>query len=107
MVLLTSRLKPRELKELSQPRLKDITSEEVERIIDSIKSLGFYGSTVSGISVSVFDNKMVPEKDELITEAEKKVTGVQADYRKDLSQSTKEKDFQTIFGLQLRIRLRI
>jgi len=62
------------IKRIVTAAIKRYTSEEVEFIIDSIKKLGFYGSTVSGISVSVFDNKMVPEKDEFIEEAEKKVT---------------------------------
>ena len=60
------------IKRIITTAIKKYTSEEVERIIDSIKSLGFYGSTVSGISVSVFDNQMVPEKDEFIEEAEEK-----------------------------------
>jgi DNA-directed RNA polymerase subunit beta' len=64
--------------------IKKYTSEEVEALIDSIKTLGFYGSTVSGISVSVFDNQMVPEKDKFIEEAEKKVVGVDADYQEGL-----------------------
>ncbi len=72
------------IKRLITAAIKKYTSEEVELMIDSIKSLGFYGSTVSGISVSVFDNKMVPEKNGLIAEAEVKVTGVQADYQEGL-----------------------
>jgi DNA-directed RNA polymerase subunit beta' len=64
--------------------IKKYTSEEVEALIDSIKTLGFYGSTVSGISVSVFDNQMVPEKDKFIEEAEKKVIGIDADYQEGL-----------------------
>jgi DNA-directed RNA polymerase subunit beta' len=60
------------IKRLVTTAIKRYTSEEVEHIIDSIKSLGFYGSTVSGISVSVFDNQMIGQKDELIGEAGKK-----------------------------------
>jgi DNA-directed RNA polymerase subunit beta' len=72
------------IKKLITIAIKKYTSEEVELMIDSIKSLGFYGSTISGISVSVFDNKMVPEKDGLIQEAEVKVTGVENDYQEGL-----------------------
>ncbi len=72
------------IKKIITTAIKNYESEEVERIIDSFKSLGFYGSTVSGISVSVFDNQMVEEKGGLIEEAEKKVTGVQADYQEGL-----------------------
>ena len=66
------------IKRIITTAIKKYTSEEVELMIDSIKSLGFYGSTVSGISVSVFDNKMIPEKNGLIAEAEVKVTRVEA-----------------------------
>jgi len=72
------------IKRLITTAIKKYSSEEVEGIIDSIKALGFYGSTVSGISVSVFDNQMVPEKNGLIAEAEKKITGVQTDYQDGL-----------------------
>ncbi len=60
------------------------TADEVADLIDSIKSLGFYGATVSGISVSVFDNHMVPEKNELIDAAEKRVTKVEDEYQEGL-----------------------
>jgi DNA-directed RNA polymerase subunit beta' len=79
------------IKRLITAAIKKYTSEEVELMIDSIKSLGFYGSTVSGISVSVFDNKMVPEKNGLIAEAEVKITGVQNDYQEGLITSDERK----------------
>ena len=79
------------IKRIITTAIKRYTSEEVEALIDSIKKLGFYGSTVSGISVSVFDNKMVPEKDTLIQDAEKKVTGVEADYQEGLITNDEKK----------------
>ena len=89
-------------------RLKNIPRKKSKRIIDSIKSLGFYGSTVSGISVSVFDNQMVEEKDELIEEAEKKVTGVESDYQEGLdNQRRKKETYPMTFGLRQPTRLRI
>ncbi len=72
------------IKRIVTAAIKKYSSEEVEKLIDNIKRLGFYGSTVSGISVSVFDNQMVSEKDNLIEEAEKKVTGVENDYQEGL-----------------------
>jgi len=79
------------IKRIITTAIKRYTSEEVELLIDSIKKLGFYGSTVSGISVSVFDNKMIPEKDEFIQDAEKKVTGVEADYQEGLITNDEKK----------------
>ncbi|MDO8621408.1 MAG: DNA-directed RNA polymerase subunit beta' [Candidatus Levybacteria bacterium] len=58
--------------------------DEVENLIDAIKTLGFYGSTISGISVSVFDNEMIDDRENLIHEADKRVSAIEADYQKGL-----------------------
>ncbi|MEK7534071.1 MAG: DNA-directed RNA polymerase subunit beta' [Patescibacteria group bacterium] len=58
--------------------------DETQALIDSIKSLGFYGATISGISVSVFDNEMIKERERFIRGAEKKVAEIEADYQKGL-----------------------
>ena len=58
--------------------------EEVATLIDAIKNLGFYSATISGISVSVFDNEMVPEKDGLIDVAEGKIKAIEDEYQKGL-----------------------
>jgi len=60
------------------------TPDEVEKLIDAIKKLGFYGATISGISVSVFDNEMIKERKEFIQKAEKKVFQIEEDYQKGL-----------------------
>ncbi|MDP2585701.1 MAG: DNA-directed RNA polymerase subunit beta' [Candidatus Levybacteria bacterium] len=60
------------------------TPDEVENLIDAIKKLGFYGATISGISVSVFDNEMIPERTKFIQEADKKVALVEENYQKGL-----------------------
>ena len=58
--------------------------DETQSLIDSIKSLGFYGATISGISVSVFDNEMIKERKKFIKDAEKKVTEIEGNYQKGL-----------------------
>jgi DNA-directed RNA polymerase subunit beta' len=60
------------------------TPDEVESLIDAIKKLGFYGATVSGISVSVFDNEMIKGRKDYIKEADKKVAQIEDDYQKGL-----------------------
>ena len=72
------------IKRIVTTSIKKYQSEEVEKIIDNTKALGFYGSTISGISVSVFDNTMILEKDKLIKDAEKRVTGVEQDFQEGL-----------------------
>ena len=58
--------------------------DETQSLIDSIKSLGFYGATISGVSVSVFDNEMIKERKKFIKDAEKKVTEIEGNYQKGL-----------------------
>jgi len=60
------------------------TPDRVEILIDSIKSLGFYGATISGISVSVFDNEMIKDREKFIEGADKKVAEIEMDYQKGL-----------------------
>lgn len=60
------------------------TPSETEALIDSIKSLGFYGATISGISVSLFDNEMIKGRKQFIQDSEKKVGAIEEDYQKGL-----------------------
>ena len=61
------------------------SKEEVSQLIDKFKDLGFYGATIAGgVSVSVFDNIIIPEKPKMIHEAESKVTEVEQNYQQGL-----------------------
>ena len=64
--------------------MEAVDQEEVEELIDRIKSLGFYGATVSGISVSVFDTALISEKQEIIDGAEGKITEIDLEYQQGL-----------------------
>ena len=66
-------------------------SAEVAQLIDAIKSLGFYGATISGISVSVFDNIEVLEKAKMINDAEGKITKIETDYQQGLITNEEKK----------------
>jgi len=72
------------IKKIITHAINTYSSDEVADLIDNIKSLGFYGSTISGISVSVFDNEMVDGKDKMIQEAEKKVSQIEEEYQQGL-----------------------
>ncbi|HZJ18216.1 MAG TPA: DNA-directed RNA polymerase subunit beta' [Patescibacteria group bacterium] len=79
------------IKKIITKAISLIEESEVADLIDGIKSLGFYGATVSGISVSVFDNEEVLEKDELVEEAEKKVAKIEQDYQSGLITNEEKK----------------
>ncbi len=71
--------------------MKMYSSSEVAELIDKIKNLGFYGATISGISVSVFDNDIVPEKGKMVEDAEKKVALIDKEYQDGLITITEKK----------------
>ena len=56
----------------------------VVKLIDDIKNLGFWGARIAGISVGIFDNKLSDQKDILIRDAEKQVSGIEQNFRKGL-----------------------
>ncbi|RJP46939.1 MAG: DNA-directed RNA polymerase subunit beta' [Armatimonadetes bacterium] len=58
--------------------------DEVAKLIDDLKDFGFWGVTVSGISVAVFDNTIIPEKDKLIAGGDKEVAVVENNFHKGL-----------------------
>ncbi|PIZ99620.1 MAG: DNA-directed RNA polymerase subunit beta', partial [Candidatus Levybacteria bacterium CG_4_10_14_0_2_um_filter_35_8] len=79
------------IKKIITVAIQLISEAEVASLIDGIKSLGFYGATVSGISVSVFDNEEVPQKNDLIKESEKKVTKIEDQYQEGLITNEEKK----------------
>lgn len=57
----------------------------VGTIIDSIKHLGFWGATIAGgLSVSVFDCNIIPNKDQIVSETEKEVESIVENYNQGL-----------------------
>lgn len=59
--------------------------EKVGQLIDSLKEIGFWGATISGgVSISVFDCKIIDEKPKLIEEAENKIKSIEENYFKGL-----------------------
>lgn len=79
------------IKKLLVRAMKLYTSDEVAALIDRIKTLGFFGATISGVSVSVFDNDIIPEKQALVAIAEKKVARIDDEYQQGLITVTEKK----------------
>ena len=70
----------KKIKTLVTDVIKVDTSENITKLIDAIKDLGFRAATISGLSVSVPDCEMITNKDEIIEEANKKVEQIQEQY---------------------------
>jgi DNA-directed RNA polymerase subunit beta' len=58
---------------------------KVGELIDNVKEIGFWAATqAGGLSVSVFDMTVIPNKDEIVAEAEKEVEKVEGNYNQGL-----------------------
>ncbi|MGI5828209.1 MAG: DNA-directed RNA polymerase subunit beta' [Patescibacteria group bacterium] len=68
------------LKTIMRQAMVEYSDEEMMRLIDSVKNLGFLGETMSGLSVAVADCKIIPEKDEIIAAANKKAAEIEENY---------------------------
>jgi DNA-directed RNA polymerase subunit beta' len=79
------------IKDLVTRAMVELPEDEVGKLIDSIKEIGFYSATISGISVSTFDLKMLPVKDKLIEDAEDKIKEIEAEYQQGLITLSEQK----------------
>ena len=89
------------IKKIITYAISNSTAEEVEKIIDNIKTLGFYGATISGISVSVFDNEMVEGKENLIEDAEEKIKETEVEYQQGLITNEERKRLENEVWLKV------
>lgn len=63
--------------------LKD--NRKVGELIDRLKEVGFWGATISGgLSVSIFDCQIIPDKEKIIRQTEKEVFKIEENYQKGL-----------------------
>jgi len=73
------------IKQLITKAFAMYTKQEVTALIDAIKNIGFYGATLcGGLSVSVFDNKSIEKKDDLIADADAKVAEIDQNFQMGL-----------------------
>lgn len=60
-------------------------SEKVGRLIDRLKEVGFWGATISGgLSLSVFDCKIIAEKGSIVKQTEKEIEKVEKSFNQGL-----------------------
>jgi DNA-directed RNA polymerase subunit beta' len=67
-----------------------LEENEVIELIDRLKKMGFEGATFSGLSVSVFDCMIVPDKINIIEKADKEVETIEKNFKMGLI--TKEEE---------------
>ena len=79
------------LKNLLIKSLKIAGRKKTVKLVDSLKNIGFYAFSLSGLSLSVQDCGYLPAKARLISEAEKKVSQIEDNYKLGLI-TVKEKE---------------
>ncbi len=79
------------VKELFSRALKICDKGEVADMIDNIKRLGFQAGTLSGLSLSINDCQILPNKDEIINEANQEVAKIEEDYAMGLATNQERK----------------
>ena len=91
MTYINEEIKASTIKEIITKAMVDLTKEEVANLIDRIKEVGFYAATISGISVSTFDLKMLPGKRSIIDTSEGKIKEIENEYQQGLITHTEQK----------------
>ena len=67
-----------------------MSKERVVQLVDAIKDLGFMGGTMSGLSYGIFDSQILKEKEEVLGEANARITEIESNYAQGLI-TTEEK----------------
>ena len=62
--------------------MEAFTKDEVANLIDKIKATGFWGATMAGVSIGIYDAKIVPDKPEYIKKAEKEISEIESNLDK-------------------------
>lgn len=78
-------VKASDLKDIIVKAIKLFDEKKVGELIDQLKEIGFWGATLSGgLSVSIFDCKIIEEKDKIIKETEKEIEKIEKNYQQGL-----------------------
>jgi DNA-directed RNA polymerase subunit beta' len=74
----------KKVRELINDSLLTESEEVTVRLIDDIKDLGFKYATYSGVSVSIFDSVISPNRDKVMLEAEDKALEINNNFKRGL-----------------------
>ena len=72
------------IRKIVMQAFKMFDRDKVAELIDDIKDFGFWGATISGMSLAIPDNKIIPEKDSLIAAGDKEIAEVEENLKKGL-----------------------
>lgn len=64
--------------------MEAFSKDEVADIIDRIKSIGFWGATIAGVSIGIYDAKVLDNKAEYLKKAEAEIQKIEGNFAKGL-----------------------
>ena len=79
------------IKDLTDRAFNEVSNDRLAQMIDDIKNLGFLGGTLSGLSFSVADARVHPQKQQIIDEANKKVVEIEQNFAQGLITAEEKK----------------
>jgi DNA-directed RNA polymerase subunit beta' len=79
------------IKALLTKALAELPNEEIMKLIDGIKTTGFFGSTLSGVSVAITDSIKANEKVGIIDQANQQVAEIENNFRLGLITSDEKR----------------
>ncbi|MGB9743392.1 MAG: DNA-directed RNA polymerase subunit beta' [Minisyncoccales bacterium] len=100
-----STIKIKDLERISREVIKKYDYQRTSEIFDRIKELGFEYSTWSGVSWSMVDLVIPPEKENIFIEAEKEIARVEDYYKKGFL--SKEEKGSKIIAIWSRVKTKI
>ncbi|MBI2338690.1 DNA-directed RNA polymerase subunit beta' [Candidatus Daviesbacteria bacterium] len=84
MQFMNSVIKGFTIRDIVLKSMETLGKEETTQLIDNIKAIGFWGATIAGISISVFDAKVVPDKQKYLDRAGKEIEEIEKNTAKGL-----------------------
>ena len=72
------------MKNLFTKAFSQLPKERVVEMVDAVKSLGIFGGTVSGLSYGAFDSPVLPEKTQILAEADGRISEIENAYEEGL-----------------------
>ncbi|OGE64702.1 DNA-directed RNA polymerase subunit beta' [Candidatus Daviesbacteria bacterium RIFCSPLOWO2_02_FULL_36_7] len=84
MQFINSVIKGLTIRDIILRAMETLGKEKTTELIDNIKTIGFWGVTIAGISISIFDAKVVPDKQAYLERAIKEIEKIEANTAKGL-----------------------
>ncbi|MEK7597871.1 MAG: DNA-directed RNA polymerase subunit beta' [Patescibacteria group bacterium] len=89
-----SEVKASDLKNIVVSAMKLFENEKVGELIDKLKEIGFWASTIAGgLSLSIFDCQIIPEKNKIINETEDEIKKITKNFEQGLLTSEEKRRY--------------